>query len=484
MFFPHLTISQVKQGLKNKDFSCLELVKYYLNRIENLKDLNAYITVTDKSALTQAKAVDAKIASNDPLAPLEGAPMSIKDLIMTAGIKTTACSKILADYIAPYDATVVSRLKDNGAIILGKTNCDEFAMGSSNETSAFGPVLNPWDKTRVPGGSSGGSAAAVAADLGVFSIGTDTGGSIRQPAALCGTVGLKPTYGRVSRYGLIAMTSSLDQAGPLAKSVEDAALILEIIQGQDNYDSTVAARPKQEYLGKLNQNIRGLKVGLPKEYFMQGMSEEVEEAVRKAITCLESLGAKISEVSLPHTDYALAVYYIVMPAEVSSNLSRFDGIRYGRAAQVAKNLVETYSLSRAEGFGSEAKRRIMMGTYALSAGYKDAYYFQAKKVQAVIKKEYEEIFKEVDVLATPATPTPAFKLGEKFNDPLTMYLSDIYTVSANIAGLCGLTLPCGVTADNLPIGLQILGKPFDEETILKAGYNYQEATDWHLKHPL
>lgn len=483
MSLQYLTISQVKHGLENRHFSCMELVSYYLKRIAEQQDLNAFITVTADAALIQAKKVDEKIAKREELDELEGVPVAIKDLILTKGVKTTAASKILADYIAPYDATVVSRLKQAGAIILGKNNCDEFAMGSSNETSAFGPTLNPWDKRRVPGGSSGGSAAAVAADSCVFAIGTDTGGSIRQPAAFCGVVGLKPTYGRVSRYGLMAMTSSLDQAGPITRSVEDAAIVLRVLAGEDENDATTAKEEPADYLAGLNGDLKGLKIGLPEQYFKEGMSREVAAAVKLAAGQFKEAGAKIIEVSLPHTAYALAVYYIIMPAEVSSNLARYDGIRYGYHSAVAKNLAELYAKTRAEGFGPEAKRRIMIGSYVLSAGYKEAYYQQAKKVQNLIKKEYQEIFNQVDVLITPTAPTSAFKLGEKFSDPLTMYLSDIYTVSANIAGLCGLSVPAGFSAEGLPIGLQILGKAFDEATILRAAYNYQENTQWHKQHP-
>lgn len=483
MPFAYLTISQAKAGLKNKVFSCAELVNYYLEQINRQRDLNSFITVMSDSALTQAKKVDQQIAAGQLLGELEGVPIAIKDLILTKGVKTTASSKILADYIAPYDATVVSRLKEAGAIILGKNNCDEFAMGSSNETSAFGPVLNPWDKTRVPGGSSGGSAAAAAADECVFAIGTDTGGSTRQPASLCGVVGLKPTYGRVSRYGLIAMTSSLDQAGPITRSVEDSALVLKIMAGQDNYDAMASARPVENYLAALSQNIKGLKVGLPKEYFSEGISAEVSEAVKQAIKKIESLGAKAVEVSLPHTAYALAVYYIILPAEVSSNLARFDGIRYGFRSSVAQNLSEIYQKTKAEGFGPEVKRRMMIGTYVLSAGYQEAYYVKAKKVQELIKREYQEVFNKVDLLVTPTCPTTAFKLGEKTGDPLTMYLNDVFTVSANVAGLCGVSIPAGFDGNNLPIGLQILGAPFTESQVLRLAYNYQEATDWHKKHP-
>ena len=479
----NLTISQVKKCLTDKKFSCRELTEFYLKRIESWRELNAFITVTADEARSQADKVDRQIALGEDLAELAGVPVSVKDIILTKGIKTTAGSKILANYAAAYDATVVLRLKKAGAVILGKTNCDEFAMGSSNETSAFGPVKNPWDKTKVPGGSSGGSAAAVAADLGVFSLGTDTGGSIRQPAALCGVVGLKPTYGRVSRYGLAALTSSLDQAGPLTKTVEDAALVLQSIAGPDQNDATVSDKPVPDYLSCLNKGIKGLTIGLPGEYFGQGASTEVMTAIKEAVRVMESLGAKITEVSLPHTVYALAVYYIIMPAEASSNLARYDGIRYGHQSGVAKNLYEVYAKSRAEGFGAEVKRRIMIGTYVLSSGYQEAYYLKAKKVQRLITREYREVFNQVDVLLTPTVPTPAFNLGEKFSDPLTMYLSDIYTVSANIAGLCGLSVPAGFSKSGLPIGLQILGAPFEEGKILQAAYNYQQATAWHQRHP-
>ena len=483
MSLEYLTIAQVKQGLRNKDFSCRELVSHYFKKIEDQSDLNSFISLATEEALAAAEEVDQKLGRGEELFNLEGVPISIKDIILTKGLKATAGSKILANYTAPYDATIAKRLKAEGAIILGKTNCDEFAMGSSNETSAFGPALNPWDKTKVPGGSSGGSAVAVAADQCTFSLGTDTAGSIRQPAALCGVVGLKPTYGRVSRYGLIAMTSSLDQAGPITRSVEDAALVLKAIAGRDANDVTSSAKAVDDYLVFLSQSVKGLKVGLPKEYFQAGASSEVSLAVKEAIAKLENLGVKFEEVSLPHTPYALAVYYITMPAEASSNLARYDGIRYGSRSEVARNLWETYVKSRSEGFGDEVKRRIMIGTYVLSAGYQDAYYLQARRVQNLIKQEYAQIFKRVDALITPTAPTTAFSVGEKFNDPLIMYLSDIYTVSANIAGLCGISVPAGLSKENLPIGLQILGAPFGEPTILKLAYHYQETTDWHKKHP-
>lgn len=469
--------------MEEKQFSCQELTDYYLKRIDSFKELNSFITVTADTALAQAEKIDEKISRRSKLELLEGMPMAVKDIIMAKAVKTTAGSKILADYLAPYDAAVVSKLKERGAVILGKNNCDEFAMGSSNETSAFGPVKNPWDKQRVSGGSSGGSAAAVAADLCVAALGTDTGGSIRQPAAFCGLVGLKPTYGRVSRYGLMSMTSSLDQAGPIAKCVEDAAILLNVIAGPDENDFTSSTYEAEDYLSDLNSDIKGRTIGVPKEYFTSGMDAEVEKSIKEAIKKFEELGAVVKEVSLPHTVYSLAVYYIIMPAEVSSNLARYDGVRYGFKSQLAKNLFEVYAKSRSEGLGAEVKRRIMMGAYVLSAGYQDAYYKQAKKVQKLIQQEYQKIFSQVEVLLTPTAPTAAFKIGDKFDDPLTMYLSDIYTVSANIAGLCGLSVPGGFSKEGLPIGLQLLGAPFEEKKILQFAYNYQEATDWHLKHP-
>jgi len=479
MSLSNLTIGQIQQGLKTKNFSAVELVNYYLKRIEDQKDLNAFITVLSEKALMEAKKVDQKIQSNQTLKKLEGVPISIKDIILTKGIKTTGSSRILENYYAPYDATVVKLLKAEGAIILGKTNCDEFAMGASNENSAYGAVKNPWDKTRVPGGSSGGSAVSVAADMCSFSIGTDTGGSIRQPAAFCGVTGLKPTYGRVSRYGLMAMTSSLDQAGSFTKTAYDAALILEILSQTDNHDATQIKQDVEVYTEKINQPIKDLTLGVPQEYFAKGLDKEIGDKIQESIKEFKKLGVKIKKVSLPHTEYSLAVYYIILPAEVSSNLARYDGIRYGSSDKVAKNLDELYSLTRARGFGAEVKRRIMIGTFVLSAGYQEAYYKQALKIQKVIQNEYKNIFREVDALITPTAPTTAFKLGEKANDPLTMYLSDIYTVSANIAGLCGLSIPCGLTQDNLPVGLQLLGAPFKESTILKLAHHFQQVTDWH-----
>ena len=483
MSFSYLTIKQITDGLERKEFSCADIVEYYLNRIEANKDLNAFITLLPERALLEAKKVDQKIQSGQRLKKFEGVPISVKDIILTRGVKATGGSRILENYYAPYDASVVKFLKEEGVIILGKTNCDEFAMGASNENSAFGPVKNPWDKSRVPGGSSGGSAASVAADLCAFSVGTDTGGSIRQPAAFCGVTGLKPTYARVSRHGLMAMTSSLDQAGPFTRTAEEAAQILEVIARPDHYDATLSPRVAEPYSQRLNEPVKNLTIGLPKEYFGNGLDQEIESAIQAAVKEFKKLGVKIKKVSLPHTAYSLAVYYVILPAEVSSNLARYDGIRYGSPSKAAKNLEEFYSLTRARGFGAEVKRRVMIGTFVLSAGYQDAYYKQALRVQKIIQQEYRQVFKQVDALITPTTPTPPFKLGEKLNDPLTMYLADIYTVSANIAGLCGLNIPCGLTKDKLPVGLQLLGAPFHESTILKLGHHFQQATNWHQRRP-
>ncbi|PIT90262.1 MAG: Asp-tRNA(Asn)/Glu-tRNA(Gln) amidotransferase GatCAB subunit A [Candidatus Komeilibacteria bacterium CG10_big_fil_rev_8_21_14_0_10_41_13] len=471
-----LTISQVKKGLKEKEFSCQELLSYYFKQIEDQSDLNSFITLNKNQALKEAAEVDRKIENGDELLELAGVPMAVKDIILTEGLKTTGSSKILADYVASYDATVIKRLKEQGAIVLGKTGCDEFAMGSSNENSAFGPVKNPYDLARVPGGSSGGSAVAVAADQCVFSLGTDTGGSIRQPAAFTGVCGLKPSYGRVSRYGLMAMASSLDQPGPFTRTVEDAAVILKAIAGADDYDATSSAKKVDDYFDYLSKDLKGFKIGLDPAYLNQpGLAREVKEAVERSVVKFKDLGAEIKEVKLPKAELALAAYYILMPAEVSSNLARYDGIRYGLSANTAKDLEEVYQKTRAEGFGAEVKRRIIIGTYVLSAGYQDQYYQQARKVRQFLKDEYNKVFQKVDALITPTTPTTAFKLGEKINDPLSMYLADIYTVTANIVGLCGLSLPIGFDSQGLPIGLQLLGAPFAEGKILQAGYNYQQS---------
>jgi aspartyl-tRNA(Asn)/glutamyl-tRNA(Gln) amidotransferase subunit A len=469
------------------DFTSVDLTKACLAQIKKAdKKLKAFTLVTEELALAEAKRVDEKIKKGEKIGLLEGIPVAVKDNMAIDGVRTTAGSKILENYIATYDASVIKKLKDEGMIIIGRTNMDEFAMGSSTESSYFGPTKNPWDTSRVPGGSSGGSAVAAAADECIYALGSDTGGSIRQPASLCGVVGLKPTYGRVSRYGLLAMASSLDQIGPITKTVEDAAIVLEAISGKDKMDSTTVERLDEEpgwAVKDLKKSIKGLRIGVPKEYFGSGMDPEVEQSVREAIKKLEELGAKITEVSLPHAKYGLAVYYILMPSEVSANLARFDGIRYGYSDQGGKNLLEVYLNSRHNGFGEEVRRRIMLGTYTLSSGYYDAYYLQAQKVRTLVKRDFDEVFKKVDCLVTPTSPLPAFKLGEKFGDPLTMYLADIFTVSINVAGVPAISIPCGLTKSNLPIGLQIIGQHFDEETILRAAYNYEQATEWHKKKP-
>ncbi len=488
-----LSIKEAAKLLKEKKISSVELTQAVLDKISTLDDkINAFITVTENLALKQATESDKRHAKGQTLGKLDGIPVAIKDNICTEGIKTTAASKILENFISPYDATVISRLKKAGAVICGKTNMDEFAMGSSTENSAFGATRNPHDLTRVPGGSSGGSAAAVVACMSIYALGSDTGGSIRQPASFCGIVGVKPTYGAVSRYGLLAMASSLDQIGPLTKTVTDSALVLEEISGHDSFDSTSVDKDIKATSGIRNY-IKGFKIGIPKEYFGKGLDLKVEETVKRAIKKLEDLGAKMVEVSLPHTQYGLAVYYVIMPSEVSANLARYDGIKYGYSiAQSpeprAQSLLDVYLKSRAEGFGDEAKRRIMLGTYALSSGYYDQYYLKAAKVRTKIKEDFENVFKEVDVLVTPTSPTCAFKIGEKVKDPLTMYLSDIYTVSANIAGIPAISIPCGYVETNnkqqtinnkiqsskLPVGLQIMGPQFGEAKIIQVAYTYEQ----------
>ena len=425
--------------------------------------------------MAKAEEMDALAAKGEKLPPLGGVPVGIKDVMVTHGVRTTAGSKILGNYIPPYDCTAVARLEAAGAVVLGKMNCDEFAMGSSNENSAWKPVHNPRDLSRVPGGSSGGSAAAVAADMAVVTLGSDTGGSIRQPASFCGVVGLMPTYGRVSRYGLIAFASSLDHIGPLAKTVKDAAIVLRTIAGRDAMDSTSAEVPVPDYVAELEKPVRGLKIGVAKEYFGEGLDAEVRKAIEAAIQKLASLGCEIVEVSLPHTKYAIPAYYIVATAEASANLARFDGVRYGYRASGVRSLSDMYRRSRDEGFGAEVKRRIMLGTYALSAGYYDAYYLKAQKVRTLLTRDFEDAFKKVDAIVTPTSPTAAFKLGEKVDDPLAMYLADIYTVTADLAGIPGISIPCGETKEKLPIGVQILGKHFDESTILRVANAYEKA---------
>jgi len=478
-----LTLHDAGEKLRKQELSSQELTLAAFQRISETDDkIHAYITLCRDVALEQAKQADERLKRGGNTPPLLGVPIAVKDNFLTRGMRTTCASNILGNFIPPYDATAIKRIRAAGAVITGKTNLDEFAMGSSTENSAFFPTSNPWDRARVPGGSSGGSAAAVAADQCIAALGTDTGGSIRQPAAFCGVVGLKPTYGRVSRYGIIAFASSMDQVGPLTKDVRDCALMLETIAGHDPADSTSADRSVPLYSEALTGDVKGLRLGVPKEYFITGIAPEVEQAVRDAIRLLEKNGAVVEEISLPHTEYAVAVYYIVATAEASSNLARYDGMRFGHRAG-GKDLLETYMLSREEGFGPEVKRRIMLGTYALSAGYYDAYYLKAQRVRMLIKRDFDAAFQRCDAILTPTAPTTAFKIGEKIADPLQMYLSDIYTISVNLAGLPALSLPCGFDGDGMPIGLQIIGKHFDEATVLRLAHAYEQATEWHKKKP-
>lgn len=478
-----LTIAEAIKKLNNGEISSVELTKACLTRIKEIDGkIKACLTVCEKEAFAEAKKADQRRA-NGEIENLLGIPYLAKDIILTRGIKTTAASKILENYIAPYDATIIKKLKQAGAILLGKTNLDEFAHGSSTENSAFGPTHNPWDLTRVPGGSSGGSAAAVASDMCLFALGTDTGGSIRYPASFCGITGLKPTYGRSSRFGLISMTSSTDVPGPLTKTVEDTAIVLSTIAGKDKNDATTVEISPPSALVK-KEIIEGLKIGLPKEYFIAGTEAGVTLAINQAIEKFKTLGVIFKEVSLPSTKYGLPVYYIIAPSEISSNLARFDGIKYGLSIQdddrAKADLMSVYTKSRGRGFGPEAKRRIMLGTFVLSAGYFDAYYLQAQKVRTKIKQEMDDVLKEVDLLLTPSAPHVAFKIGEQQEDPLKMYLEDIFMIGASLAGLPAISIPCGFDQD-LPVGLQLIGRRFGEETIIQAGYNYQMATDWHLK---
>ena len=471
-----LTIEAARAAVQARTTTATSLAQaFYANIEKNDPEIGAYLTFSKDRALEQAARMDSLAAKGDELPPLGGVPVGIKDVMVTRGVRTTAGSKILANYIPPYDCTAVARLEAAGAVVLGKLNCDEFAMGSSNENSAWRPVHNPRDLSRVPGGSSGGSAAAVAADMAVATLGSDTGGSIRQPASFCGVVGLMPTYGRVSRYGLIAFASSLDRIGPLTKTVRDAAIVLRTIAGRDPMDSTSAEVPVPDYVAELEKPVRGLTLGVAKEYFGEGLDAEVRESVEAAIQKFAASGCKIVPVSLPHTEYAIPTYYIVATAEASSNLARFDGVRYGYRADDARTLSEMYRRSRDHGFGAEVKRRIMLGTYALSAGYYDAYYLKAQRVRTLLARDFEEAFKKVDAIVTPTSPTAAFKLGEKVDDPLSMYLADIYTVTADLAGIPGISVPCGETKENLPVGLQILGKHFDEATILRVAHAYEQA---------
>jgi aspartyl-tRNA(Asn)/glutamyl-tRNA(Gln) amidotransferase subunit A len=476
MELTQLTIDAARSAIQQRTTSALALAEAHFARIQKEDgEIGAYLTLSKERALEQVDRIDRMAAEGKPLPRLAGIPVAIKDVMSTRGIRTTAGSKMLSKYIPPYDCTAVARMEAAGAVILGKTNCDEFAMGSSNENSAFYPVRNPRDLTRVPGGSSGGSAAAVAADMAIVALGSDTGGSIRQPASFCGVVGLMPTYGRVSRYGLIAFASSLDHIGPLTRTVKDAATVLQTIAGRDPMDSTSADVPVPDYIAELEKPVRGIKLGVAKEYFGEGLDDEVRHAVESAIDKLKTLGCEIVPVSLPHTPYAIPTYYLIATAEASSNLARYDGVRYSYRAAGAKSLSEMYRRTRDEGFGAEVKRRIMLGTYALSAGYYDAYYLKAQKVRTLLTRDFEQAFADVDAIVTPTSPTAAFKLGEKSNDPLAMYLADIYTVTADLAGIPGISIPCGQTKEKLPIGLQILGKHFDEATILRVAHAYERA---------
>ena len=479
-----LTISELAARLAARTVSSREITQACLDRIARVDGkIHAFISHDARDALAQADAADQLLAQGVRPAdrPLLGIPVAIKDVLAVKNQPLNCGSKILGNFISPYDATAIEKLKAAGAVVFGRLNMDEFAMGSSTENSAFGLTCNPWDVSRIPGGSSGGSAAAVAADECIASLGTDTGGSIRQPAALCGCVGLKPTYGRISRYGLVAFASSLDQIGPLTKDVRDAATLLGVMSGYDRRDSTSVPQPVPDYTAALTGNIRGLKLGLPKEYMIGGLNPEVKAAVAVAVKQFEKQGAEIVEISLPHTDYAVAVYYIIATAEASANLARFDGIRYGLRVD-GNDPVELYSKTRGAGFGAEVKRRIILGTYVLSSGYHDAYYLHAQKVRTLIRNDFLRAFEKVDAIVTPTSPTAAFKAGEKSGDPLQMYLSDIFTISCNLAGICGLSVPCGFTKNpKLPIGLQLLGKPFGEETILRLAHSYEQCTGWHLE---
>ncbi|MGH9339181.1 MAG: Asp-tRNA(Asn)/Glu-tRNA(Gln) amidotransferase subunit GatA [Acidobacteriota bacterium] len=471
-----LAISELNEAIRRRELSCREITEAFLQRIQAFDSgTKAFLTVEKENALREAEEVDRGLQSGElEIGPLTGIPIAIKDVIATQGLRTTCASRILENFIPPYDATVVARLKRTGAVILGKTNCDEFAMGSSTENSAFFPSRNPWDLARVPGGSSGGSAASVAAMEAPGALGTDTGGSVRQPAAFCGIVGLKPTYGRVSRYGLVAFASSLDQIGPMAQTTRDAAAILQVIAGPDPKDSTCSSRPVENYLAQLGQDIRGLKIGIPREWFEFGLDPGIEQTVRSAIKTLAGLGCSVTEVTLPHTQYAIATYYIIAPAEASSNLARYDGVKYGRRNGANGDLETLYQRTRSAGFGEEVKRRIMIGTYVLSSGYYDAYYLKASKVRKLLAEDYAKAFQQVDILAGPTTPWLPFKLGEKIADPLEMYLADIYTATGNLAGIPGLSMPCGFTDSGLPVGLQLQASHFEEGKLLRLAHALEQ----------
>ena len=477
-----LTIHQLLEQLRAGELSSREATQACLDRVEKVDDrLNAFISVDAADALAQSDAADQSRAAGEDL-PMLGVPVAVKDVLAVKDQPLNCASKILGEFNSPYDATVIQKLRAAGAVVFGRLNMDEFAMGSSNENSAFGPARNPWNTDCIPGGSSGGSAVAVAADECIASLGSDTGGSIRQPAALCGCVGLKPTYGRVSRYGLVAFASSLDQVGPLTKDVRDAATLLQVIAGADDRDSTNVPEPVPDYSAALSGDVKGLRIGLPREYQVEGLDPEVKAVTDAAVKQLEALGAEVKEISLPHTEYAIGTYYIIATAEASANLARFEGVRYGARLDGA-DPEEMNRKTRGAGFGEEVKRRIILGTYVLSSGYYDAYYLRAQKVRTLIRQDFLKAFEEVDLIASPTTPTPAFKIGEKAGDPLQMYLSDIYTISCNLAGLCGISVPCGFSKAGLPIGLQLLGKPFGEPDLLRAAHAYEQATDWHTHRP-
>ncbi len=479
-----MKVKELSEKLARKEIASVEITESYFKKIEKLNPkLNCYLTLCKESALKTAKESDERRSKGKTLGPLDGIPIALKDIFITEGVKTTCASKILENYNPPYEGTTAAAFKKAGAVLLGKLNMDEFAMGSSNEFSAFGPVKNPWNLDCIPGGSSGGSAAAVAADLCVAATGTDTGGSIRQPAALCNIVGLKPTYGRVTRYGLIAFASSLDQAGPMTKDVTDAALMMNVMAGFDPMDSTSLNVPVPDYTASLTKPINGLKLGIPKEYFIDGIDSEVKQAIEIAAKKYETLGAKVETISLPHTKYAVPAYYIIAPAEASANLARYDGVRFGLRTPKPEDLLDLYEKSRTFGFGPEVTLRIVLGTYVLSTGYYDAYYLKAQKVRTLIKKDFLEALQKVDAILTPTAPTPAFKIGEKTDDPLKMYLSDIFTIPVNLAGLPALSLPCGFSKAGLPIGMQLIGKHLGEEKLFQIGFAYEQATEWHKRRP-
>src|SRR4030043_319027 len=479
-----LTIHQLHDLLVKKKVTSKEVTGALYRRIREVEEkIKAYLLLTEEEALLQADQVDRKIAKGEEIGDLAGIPIGLKDILCTKGIRTTCASKILEEYVPFYDGTVVKRLREKDAVFLGKLNMDEFAMGSSTENSGFQITHNPWDLKRIPGGSSGGSAAAVAADECIAALGTDTGGSIRQPAGCCGVVGLKPTYGRVSRYGLVAFASSLDQIGPITKDVEDCAILMNAISGYDPCDSTSVNVPVPDYKQSLKKDVKGVRIGIPDEYLMEGMDSEVQRSIKEAVDFFRKWGAEIQNISLPHTEYAVAIYYIICTAEASSNLARYDGVKYGLRSKGYRNLMEMYTQTRAKGFGKEVKRRIILGTYVLSAGYYDAYYRKASQVRTLMRKDFEEAFHQVDVIIAPTAPTPAFRIGEKVEDPLQMYLSDIHTIPVNLAGITAISIPCGFSHEGLPMGLQIMGKRFDEGMLLRVGYTFEQNTDFHLQKP-